>query len=150
MTDLNTVTIIGRLTRDAEQPSAERAPLRFSIAVNRSKKQGDQFVDEANYFDIEYWHRSILPHLTKGKQVAITGELRQDRWTDKDGATRSKVVISARDIQLLGGSKSGHGEAQEGPGKESSQGGRERPAVPSGARGGGNQEDDGFGDEIPF
>ena len=49
MADINKVVLIGRLTRDAEQSYTQSgyAMLKFSIAVNRRRKQGEQWVDEA-------------------------------------------------------------------------------------------------------
>lgn len=105
--DVNHVVLIGRLTRDAEYkvlPSGQGV-CNFSVAVNRRKKSGDRWEDEANYFDIVLWGKqadAINRYLVKGKQIGIDGELRQDRW-QQDGQNRSKVVISANNIQLLGG-----------------------------------------------
>ncbi|GMO32096.1 MAG: hypothetical protein Ta2F_07920 [Termitinemataceae bacterium] len=107
MIDINHVTLIGRLTRDAEYKVLQsgQAVCNFSIAVNRRRKVGDQWEDEANYFDIVLWGKqadSLNRYLVKGKQIGIDGELRQDRW-QQDGQNRSKVVVSANNIQLLGG-----------------------------------------------
>ena len=57
MADLNHVTLIGRLTRDAElkYTPGGLAISSFSIAVNRRRKNGDQWVDEVSYFDINYF-----------------------------------------------------------------------------------------------
>ncbi len=107
MTDLNHVTLIGRLTRDAELKYTPNgfAISNFSIAVNRRRKNGEQWVEEANFFDITLYGKSaesLKQYLIKGKQVAVDGELRQDRW-EQDGQPRSRVVIAANNIQLLGG-----------------------------------------------
>lgn len=113
MSDVNHVIEIGRLTKDAEA-KGDSGPVRFCIAVNRRVKKGEEWLDEASFFDVEYWHRGILSHLVKGKQIAVIGELKQDRWTDNEGAARSKVVISAQNIQLLGGGNAqGSGGAKE-------------------------------------
>jgi single-strand DNA-binding protein len=106
--------IIGRLTRDAEFKyiTNGQALCKFSVAVNRRKKQGDQWVDEANFFDVTLWGRqaeTLNQYLQKGKQIAVEGELRQDRW-EQDGQNRSKVEIVANNIQLLGGN-SGSGSS---------------------------------------
>ena len=111
MTDLNHVVLIGRLTRDADlkYTSGGYAISNFSIAVNRSKKNGDQWVDEASFFDINLFGKSaenLKQYLVKGKQVAIDGELRQDRW-EQDGQPRSRVVVVANNIQLVGGNSNG-------------------------------------------
>jgi len=108
--DINNVTIVGRLTKDSElkYTNSGTAIAVMSIAVNRSKKDGDQWVEEANFFDISLWGRrgeTLNQYLLKGQQIAVTGELRQERW-EKDGQNRSKVLINASNIQLLGGKKS--------------------------------------------
>jgi single-strand DNA-binding protein len=117
MMDLNHVSLIGRLTRDAEYkvlPSGQ-AVCNFSIAVNRRRKNGDSWEDEANYFDIVLWGKqadSLNRYLVKGKQIGVDGELRQDRW-QQDGQNRSKVVISAINVQLLGGGPGQGGAGQQ-------------------------------------
>ena len=117
--DINKVILVGRLTRDAEQSYTQGgyALLKFSIAVNRRRKQGDQWVEEGNFFDVTVFGRqgeAIASYMTKGKQVAVEGQLKQDRWEDKnDGSKRSKVVIIADNIQLLG-SRDGGGSQSGG------------------------------------
>ena len=107
MADVNRVILIGRCTRDAElkYTSGGMAVCKFAIAVNRRKKNGDQWVDEASFFDVVAWGKigeALNQYLVKGKQVAVEGELHQNRW-EQDGQTRSKVEINADNIQLLGG-----------------------------------------------
>ena len=109
MNDLNRVNIIGRLTRDAELKTTggNCSIINFSVAVNRRRKSGDQWEDEANFFDVTVFGKSaefLYQYLLKGKQVAIDGELRQERWIDgTSGHSRSKVSIIAYNVQLLGG-----------------------------------------------
>jgi single-strand DNA-binding protein len=118
MIDLNHVSLIGRLTRDAEYkvlPSGQ-AVCNFSVAVNRRRKNGDAWEDEANYFDIVLWGKqadSLNRYLVKGKQIGVDGELRQDRW-QQEGQNRSKVVISANNVQLLGGGPGQGGQGGQG------------------------------------
>ena len=50
-------------------------------------------------------------YLTIDRQVAIDGELRQDRW-EKDGQKHSKVYIVANNVQLLGGKDSDNSGTQ--------------------------------------
>jgi len=152
--DINRVVLIGRLTRDAELKSiaSGQAVTKFSVAVNRRKKNGDQWEDEASFFDVVLWGRQgeiLHQYLLKGKQVCIDGELRQDRW-QQDGQNRSKVEIVASNVQLLGGG-GGSGGSGGGGGPSSSgnygggQGGSRAPR-------GGDQPpaEDGFADDIPF
>ena len=114
MADINHVVLVGRLTRDAELKYTQggAAVCRFSIAINRRRKNGEEWVEEANYFDIVLWGRqgeALNQYLVKGKQVAVEGELRQNRW-EQDGQSRSKVEIIANNLQLLGG---GSGSGQQ-------------------------------------
>lgn len=111
MTDINRVFLVGRLTRDVDLrfTTAGTPVAKFSIAVNRSKKSGDQWDEEVNFFDIVLWGKTaeaLSKYLIKGKQVAIDGELRQSRW-EQDGQSRSRVEVHASNIQLLGGAPSG-------------------------------------------
>ena len=111
--DINSVIIVGRLTRDVELKYMNNgnAVASMSIAVNRSKKEGDQWVSEAHFFDVSYFGKgaeAVKPYLTKGKQIAVQGSLRQNRW-EKDGQKQSRVVIVADSVELLGGSSGSNG-----------------------------------------
>tara|TARA_R110002020_G_scaffold273792_1_gene488971 strand:+ start:16164 stop:16487 length:324 start_codon:yes stop_codon:yes gene_type:complete len=70
----------------------------FSIAVNHWKK------DSVSFFNVEAWGKLgdiILQFGVKGKQLAISGDLRIDTW-EKDGIKHRKTVIKAQSITLLG------------------------------------------------
>ncbi len=127
MADVNHVILIGRLTRDAElkYTSGGMAVCKFAIAVNKRRKQGEQWVDEANFFDIVLWGRqgeTLNQYLVKGKQVAVEGELHQNRW-EQDGQSRSKIEINANNVQLLGGNAGGQGASSGYAAGSSSSGG---------------------------
>lgn len=105
-TDLNNVMLIGRLTKDPESkylPSG-MAVVEFSIANNYY--MSNKGSNEVNYFDVVAFGKmaeTVAKYLTKGKQIAITGTLRQDRWQDKDtNMARSKVRIIMQSMQMLG------------------------------------------------
>lgn len=121
--DINHVVIVGRLTRDAElrYTNSGSAVANISLAINTRRRRDDQWVDEAHFFDAVVWGKtaeSLSPYLTKGKQIGLEGELRQNRW-EQDGQRRSKVEIFTRNIQLLGGRGDGPGP---GGGGQSDQG----------------------------
>jgi single-strand DNA-binding protein len=157
MIDINHVVLVGRLTRDAELKSiasGQTAVCKFSIAVNRRRKNGDQWEDEPNFFDIVVWGRqgeSLHQYLVKGKLVGVDGELRQDRW-QQDGQNRSKVEIVANYIQLLGNNPGGGSS-----GGNYSSSGSHSSAASSGQHGQNWQSqgnpapaEDNFADDIPF
>ena len=107
-TDLNNVMLIGRLVSDPTQkylPSG-MAVAEFSIANN-------YYVSSKNSTEVTFGKsaETVAKYLTKGKQIAISGTLRQERWQDKDTNTgRSKVRIIMNTMQMLG-SSSGSGGA---------------------------------------
>ena len=153
MADINHVVLVGRLTRDAElkYTTSGQAVCKFSLAVNRARKNGEQWEEEANFFDIVLWGKrgeALNQYLLKGKSVAVEGELRQDRW-QQDGQNRSKVEIVANNIQLLGGNPGGQGL---GPGNQSSySSNRNENAAPGNmSHGNAPARDDHFADDIPF
>lgn len=100
MADLATVSMTGRLTRNPEQNETTNSKVsKFSIAVNGFKK------DDVSFFDCEAWGKLseiIQQYCTKGKQIAVSGTIRIDRWEDKEGNSRSKPVVNVRDMTLLG------------------------------------------------
>jgi len=103
--DLNRVDLIGRLVRDCEvKTTTSGTPVsRFSIAVGERRKNGETWEDEINYFDVALFGKSadaLKPYLTKGRQVAVMGKLKQDRW-EKDGKANSRVYVLADNLQLL-------------------------------------------------
>lgn len=118
MTDINTLTIIGRLTSnyDLAYTAGGTARLNLSIAVNRSQKSGGEWSDKASFFDVTVWGKTaenISPYLSKGKQIAVQGYLDQQRW-EKDGQRFSKVCIIAEQVQLLGGKDTGVKQQAQG------------------------------------
>lgn len=107
MKDINTVTLTGRLTREMEiKYTPSGAPVgKFSLAVNRNKKKGDKWVDEASFFECALFGKSsesLAQYLIKGKQIALSGEMRQERWTSQDGQNQSRVVVVISSISLMG------------------------------------------------
>lgn len=146
--DINSVVMVGRLTRDAElrYSQAGTAIVKFSLAQTHRRKTGDTWSDEAHFFDVAMMGKaaeSVHRYLTKGKQVAIQGELRQNRW-EQDGQPRSKVEIFAFSLQLLGGGAGGSGG--NSPGYQPPQGG---PSNNGGYEPYGGATES-FDDDVPF
>lgn len=163
--DINSVVIVGRLTRDVELKYMNNgnAVASMSIAVNRSKREGDQWVSEAHFFDVSYFGKgaeAVKPYLTKGKQIAVQGSLRQNRW-EKDGQKQSRVVIVADSVELLGGNGGNGGGYSGGAGSDFNGGYQQRPSYSqpsnqSAPMGGFDMNDSfggdssGFSEDIPF
>ncbi len=91
---MNNVSIIGRITNDLEvrKVGQDFNVLSFSIAVNERVSANE----ETYFFDITAWNRqaeTIATYFRKGQRIGISGRLKQERFQDKEGKNRSKVVI---------------------------------------------------------
>ena len=97
------ITAVGRLTADPElrYTPGGTALCNFSLATNRyAGKEKGQVTD---YADITVWGPMAETHekqLGKGHQVAIAGELIQERW-EKDGKKFSKHSITASNVEYM-------------------------------------------------
>jgi len=100
MSDIANITLTGRLARNPETQEVKTNNVaKFSLAVGGFKK------DSVSFFDCEAWGKAgeiIQKYCEKGKQVAVVGTIRIDRWEDKDGNNRSKPVVNVRQVTLLG------------------------------------------------
>jgi single stranded DNA-binding protein len=94
----NATLIEGDLVRDPELSCTTKgtAVCKFSVACNRSYKQGDGFQKEVAYFDISCWTRLAEvcgEYLKKGRGVRVVGRLKQDGWTDADGQGQEEAEL---------------------------------------------------------
>jgi single-strand DNA-binding protein len=106
--DLNSVTIVGRPTRDAElaTTSGGTSVLKIRLAVNgRKKDEAGNWVDTPNFFDVSLWGTradALAPYIVKGKRIGVTGSLRWREWNAADGSgKRQAVEINATNVQFL-------------------------------------------------
>jgi single-strand DNA-binding protein len=102
---MNSVCIIGRLTRDPElrTTTTGKSVASFSLAVQKRIKPQDDSPD-ADFFDIVAWERQadyVVNYLTKGRMVAVEGRLQTRKWTATDGSNRTVVEIVATNVQGL-------------------------------------------------
>ena len=117
--DMNSVCLVGRLVREAilSYSNGGMAFAKFSIAVNRRTKKGDQWVDDASFFNCTLFGKSaesLNPYLIKGQQVAINGSLVQERW-EQDGQNRSNVGIIVNSLTLLGSQQGAQNQSTSAP-----------------------------------
>ena len=109
MSDHNNVTLIGRLTVDPQRKYTQSGKeiAEFSIANNYYISTKN--TTEVNYFDVVAFDKlaeTVNKYLIKGKQVLISGTLRQERWQDKNtNSTKSKIRIIMQSMQMLADKK---------------------------------------------
>ena len=124
MANLNSVMLIGRLTRDPEVKTTTggAALCTFGLATNeRYKDDGGNQHEVTCFVEVEAWRKLAEicgQYLKKGREVFIAGKLHFHSWEAADGGgKRNRLTISARQIQFLGGKPNGAGRdgAAEAP-----------------------------------
>jgi single-strand DNA-binding protein len=109
---MNTVTLIGNLTKDPEtKDSGGTKVCRMRLAESDSSKEGDPL-----YIDVAAFGRqaeSCQRYLHKGRPVAVVGRLRFREWEARGGGKRSQHSITADRVQFLSGEKAGRSEREE-------------------------------------
>ncbi len=105
LNNLNSILLEGNLVRDPElsYTAAGKPVCTFTVASNRFYKQGEETQKEVSYFDVTTWAKlaeACGEYLAKGRGVRVVGRLKQDRWQDPEGKTRSKVHIVAEHVEF--------------------------------------------------
>ena len=100
---MNTVIMIGRLTRDPELryiPNSGKAVANFDIAVDRTFSKEK----ETDFFKVQVRGKmaeNCANYLAKGSQAGIRGRI-QNRSYEVDGQKRYATEIIAEEVQFLG------------------------------------------------
>jgi single-strand DNA-binding protein len=151
--NINVVVITGNLTRDPELRSTPggTSVCKLRVAVNSRRKEGQEWVDKPNYFDVTVWGaqgENCANYLSKGRPVAVEGRLDWREWEAKEGGKRQTVEIIANSVQFLG-SRDGSGGGGNGNGFTPSS---DVPADTSDYEGApaGSSSSGGGDDDIPF
>ena len=104
MADLNDFSVTGRLTRDAQSKVLPTGTQLLECDIANNTGFGDR--QKTMFITVNLWGKSgdgIKPYLLKGTQVAVSGELEQQKWTGKaDGLEHVKLVLNCNKIILLG------------------------------------------------
>ena len=103
---LNKVIIIGRLVRDptTRYTSSGNRVAEFPIVYSRRYMVNDTWKEESHFFDVKAYGKiaeGLTDRVSKGYMVVIEGRLTQERWTDKEGKTQSKVRIVADSVRII-------------------------------------------------
>ncbi|WP_419790356.1 single-stranded DNA-binding protein [Staphylococcus chromogenes] len=117
----NSVILTGRITKDLElKPAGQTQVTNFSMAVDNPFKK-----DDASFFDIVAFGKTaelLNNYCGKGSKILIEGNLKQDRFQDKQGNNRSAVRVIANRVEFLDSKgqsnnqpKQQQGQAQDNP-----------------------------------
>lgn len=113
--DANGIFLVGRLTADAESKEiGDNTVTNFRLAFSTREKQNGEWGERSNFVGCSLWGSAgVVPYLTKGRQVAVTGSLVWREWGEGD-KRRSVNEIRVRDLQLLAEGKGGGGAKASG------------------------------------
>ena len=105
MNNLNSSLLEGNLARDPElRYTPQGTPIcTLNVASTRTYKLDGERVEEVSFVEATTCGKLATvcaEHLAKGRGVRVVGRIKQERWEDQDGATRSKVVIVAEHIEF--------------------------------------------------
>jgi single-strand DNA-binding protein len=100
---LNTITIMGRLTRDPElrRTGSGVAVTNFTVAVDRDFAPKDGGERETDFIDCVAWRQTgefVSKYFSKGKLIVVHGRLEIRNWTDNDGNKRRSAEVNATNV----------------------------------------------------
>ena len=97
--NINKLLLTGNLVGDPELTDTKNGKSLVKVALANS----DSYLTESgdretitNFVDLQLWGKSaeaLAKHGKKGQELFIEGEIRQERWTDKQGANHSRLVV---------------------------------------------------------
>ena len=96
----NTFAVTGFVGKDAEIRSFTNASVaRFSLAIGRQEKSGDQTSRVSAFLNFEAWRKNdnkgSFEYLAKGTLLTVEGYFKPERWTDKDGIEHNSITMVA-------------------------------------------------------
>jgi single-strand DNA-binding protein len=105
----------GYVGKDAEltYTATGTAVCKFSIAVNRGKKDGEDL--KPIWVGCSIWAKrgeSLAPHIKKGVFAVVAGELDIRDYTDKSGASRYSIDLNVQSF-TFGSSKNGDAQQEQ-------------------------------------
>lgn len=112
---MNSVVLIGRLTRDPElryTAGTQTAVATFTLAIDRYAKQGEEKkADFPNIIVFGKTAENCEKYLAKGRLVGIHGRIQTGSYTNKDGVTVYTTDVVADNVEFLGNQGGGQSEA---------------------------------------
>lgn len=115
---MNNVTICGSIGepkfRSVNTKTGAREIASFGICQQEGKDaQGNTIFA---WYNAEYWLSEgsrLKQYLVKGQKIFAVGELKTEKWKDKEGNERSSIKIAVRSLELVGGKQEAPAPAAE-------------------------------------
>lgn len=140
---MNKVILMGRLTRDPDirYSRGGLAVARYTLAVDRKNKSGEQNVDFINCIAFGKSAEFAEKYFHKGRKIVVIGRIQVDSYTNREGQRVETTQVVVEECEFAE-SKNASGDSTS-----ISAGG----TAPSGALGKGFMNiPDGIDEELPF
>ena len=117
---INKTILMGRLVADPElkQTTNNIAVCKFTIAINRPFVSKDGGEKQADFINIVVWRNTaefVSKYFSKGKMIIVEGALRNNNYTDKDGAKHYSLEVHADNVSFGGDKKSDDAGTEKKP-----------------------------------
>ena len=114
---LNTISLMGRLTRDPElrRTQSGTAVTSFTLAVDRDFTSADG-TTETDSLDAVAWPGPAAPvstHLPQGRMAVVKGRLQLRDWQDKEGNKRRSAEVMAESVFFADSRAAGSGTSAQ-------------------------------------
>lgn len=103
MNSKNLVILTGRITRDIDVRTTQSgvSMARFSLAVNRPKKSGEEA--QTDFISILAWRQTAefaAKYFHKGDAMTLIGSIQTGSYTDNEGVSRNSFEVAADSIDF--------------------------------------------------
>lgn len=108
---MNNITFTGRLAADPEQRYAGTGTAVLNFTVASDVGFGDK--KSTNWFKCAIFGKraeSLAPHLSKGQEVTVFGNLQLREYTNRDGVKQISPDVMVNDIAMQGGKREAKGQ----------------------------------------
>lgn len=118
---LNHVAIMGRITHDLElrKTPSDISTISFSVACEDDYTPKDGGEKHTNFIRVTAWRGTaefIEKYFGKGRMIALTGRLKAENYTDKNGNKRTGVYVLCENAYFANSKRDG--QAQTGNNSE--------------------------------
>lgn len=117
---MNKVFLMGRITRDIEKKATPSgvSVVNFTLAVEDDYKPKDGTDRHVDFVDCNAWAGTadfISTYMGKGRNVVVVGQLKSDKYTDKDGNKRTSWKVKVDNIYFADSKKDGSASVGQAP-----------------------------------
>ena len=116
---INSVALVGRVTRDIELRSTKtgNSVASFTLACDRDfAAQGAE--KETDFIDVVAWRNTaefVSKYFSKGRMAVVSGRLQIRNWKDKEGNKRKTAEIVAESVYFGDSKRDGQNDSAAAP-----------------------------------